>query len=300
MTTENALPRRIGVMFDRARPPEELTEFAQALEAHGVDDLWVVEDLGWAGAISAATLALAATRRIRIGIGISPAPLRNPALLAMELAVPARLFPGRLVAGIGHGVPEWMARVGAGSPTKLALLEETIDVVRTLLRGRTADVDGKAVRVRDVTLVHPPAEPPPVVAGVVRPRSLELSGRAADGTVMAEGQGPREIRAALAHIAAGAAAAGRADRPHELIVFTHLCVQDEQAAADALLAAVRAEYADWLGLPPDEVFFASGPAAACAERVASLWSAGARTVVLRPVGPDPLGQVLAVLPALRA
>ncbi|WP_143676126.1 LLM class flavin-dependent oxidoreductase, partial [Streptomyces milbemycinicus] len=150
--------RRIGVMFDRDRKPEELSAFARAVEEYGADDLWVVEDLGWAGAISSATLALAATERLRVGIGIAPAPLRSPALLAMELAMVARVFPGRFIAGVGHGVPEWMAQVGAASPTPLALLEETITVVRTLLRGETATLDGRAVHIDGVTLVHPPAE----------------------------------------------------------------------------------------------------------------------------------------------
>jgi AraC-like DNA-binding protein len=39
--------------------------------------LWVVEDLGWTGSISSAALALAASRRLRVSIGIAPAPLRN-------------------------------------------------------------------------------------------------------------------------------------------------------------------------------------------------------------------------------
>jgi alkanesulfonate monooxygenase SsuD/methylene tetrahydromethanopterin reductase-like flavin-dependent oxidoreductase (luciferase family) len=141
-----------------------------------VDDLWVVEDLGWNGGISAASLALGATQRLRVGIGIMPAPLRSPALLAMELATLARVFLGRLVAGIGHGVPEWMASVGVAARSPLALLEETISSVRALLRGERVELEGREVRLADIQLVHPPVEPPPVVAGVVRPRSLELSG----------------------------------------------------------------------------------------------------------------------------
>src|SRR5262245_28167612 len=127
---------RIGFMFDRDRAPEELPGFAAELDELGADDLWVVEDLGWAGSISAAAVALAATRRLRVGIGIAPAALRNPALLAMELATLARVYPGRLVPGLGHGVPEWMRRVGAERTRKLALLEESIVAIRALLTGQ--------------------------------------------------------------------------------------------------------------------------------------------------------------------
>ncbi|MEU1056733.1 LLM class flavin-dependent oxidoreductase, partial [Streptomyces sp. NPDC005876] len=184
---------RIGVMYDRDWVPEELPAFARRAEALGADDLWVVEDLRWNGGVSAAAVALGATERLRVGIGIAPAPLRSPALLAMELATLARVFPSRLVAGIGHGVREWMEQVGVAPRSPLALLEETITAVRALLHGERVTVDGREVRMDGIELVHPPAEPPPLVAGVVRPRSLELSGRVADGTLIAEGHGPRDL-----------------------------------------------------------------------------------------------------------
>jgi alkanesulfonate monooxygenase SsuD/methylene tetrahydromethanopterin reductase-like flavin-dependent oxidoreductase (luciferase family) len=289
-------------MFDRDHRPEELRDFARAAEETGVDDLWLVEDLGWAGSVSSAALAMAATERLRVGIGILPAPLRNPALLAMELGSLARLFPGRLVAGIGHGVPEWMAQVGAATPAKLALLEETITVVRALLGGETVTFQGRTVRVDGVRLVHPPAPDavPPLVTGVVRPRSLELSGRVADGTIVAEGQGPSRIAAALGHIATGRESAGAAgaERPHELILFTHLCVSDDAEHLAAATAPVVAEYSEWLGIPPAEVFLAAGDADTAARRIHSLWEAGAHTVVLRPIGDRPLDQLRAGLAAL--
>jgi 5,10-methylenetetrahydromethanopterin reductase len=52
-------------MYDRDWPPEGLPAFAREVEALGVDDLWVVEDLGWNGGVSAAA-ALAATQQLRV------------------------------------------------------------------------------------------------------------------------------------------------------------------------------------------------------------------------------------------
>ncbi|MGV9776395.1 LLM class flavin-dependent oxidoreductase [Streptosporangium sp. NPDC003464] len=277
---------RLGVMFDRDLPPESLIPFCRHLDAAEVDDVWVVEDLGWTGSISSAATALAVTERLRVGIGITPAPLRNPALLAMELGNLARMHPGRLAAGIGHGVQDWMRQVGALAPSPLALLEETIVAVRTLLRGETLTLQGRAVRIDGVSLVHPPATAPPVLAGVVRPRSLELSGRAAQGTILPEGVGPAQIAAAR-ELTGGDG--------HELVVFTHLYVGDD-ASVGARLAAGSAEF---LHLDPDEVVMAVGSPAAAADQVRSLWEAGADTVVLRPFGPDPLPQVDLVLAELR-
>lgn len=303
-------------MYDRAWAPEELPAFARAAEGLGVDELWVVEDLGWAGSMASAAAALAVTERLRVGIGIAPAPLRNPALLAMELGALARMFPGRLTAGVGHGVREWMVQVGAAPRSPLALLEETVTAVRGLLRGEEVTLDGREVRLDGVRLVHPPAVVPPVVAGVVRPRSLELSGRVADGTILAEGHGPADLEQARGLIAEGRAAqradgSGRAGvgmrvgdtdvadgAPHELTVFVFLCVEEDAERLRETVGETLAAHAAWLGRPVEELFAAVGPAAVVAARVRELWAAGASSVVLRAVGPEPFTQVEAVVGAL--
>ncbi|MER6943332.1 LLM class flavin-dependent oxidoreductase [Nonomuraea sp. NPDC000554] len=280
---------RLGVMFDRDLPPEQLVPFARELDRTTVDDLWVVEDLGWTGAISSAATALAVTSRIRVGIGITPAPLRNPALLAMELANLARLHPGRLAAGIGHGVQQWMRQVGAAAASPLALLEETITAVGALLRGETVTLHGREVRLDGVSLVHPPAEPPPILAGVLGPRSLALSGRVAQGTIVPEGLGPTQLPEIIEHIGAGPG--------HELVTFTYLYIGDD--AAEVTRPAAE-EQGRFLQVEPEQVVMATGSAKEAAEQVRSLWSAGAGTVAARPIGSDPLSHVTKLLAALQS
>ncbi|MEY9845127.1 LLM class flavin-dependent oxidoreductase [Streptacidiphilus sp. MAP5-3] len=284
---------RIGVMFDRSWDPAGLAAFARDAEALGVDDLWVVEDLGWNGGMTAAAVALGATERIRVGLGIAPAPLRSPALLAMEIATLARAFPRRFTAGIGHGVREWMRQVGVAPRSPLALLEETVTAVRGLLRGERVTVDGRELRMDGVELVHPPAPDamPPVLAGVVSPKSLELAGRVADGTLAVEGMGPDDLRAARA-----LAERGGAGPAYLLAVLAYLGVG---ADAETELHRAVAEHAAWLGRPVEQTFALSGTPAKAAAGVRALGAAGAGTVVLRPVGPDPLGQVATVLKELR-
>jgi len=294
--------QRLGVMFDRDRPVRELPGFCRELEAAGLDDLWLVEDLTWAGSIATAATALATTERLRIGIGVAPAPLRNPALLAMELAALAQLYPGRLVAGIGHGVPDWMAQAGAKVPAPLALLSETVSSVRQLLAGERVSVRGRYVTLTEIALAQPPAVPPPVVTGVIRPKSLRLSGRVADGTILAEGVGPAGIRSASTHIEQGRAERTE-DGPHELIVFTHLVVGAGSGESDASELAgatepIRAEFARVHGIAPAEVALADGSADEVAEKITALWTAGADTVVLRPVAAAPMAAVRRALAAL--
>jgi alkanesulfonate monooxygenase SsuD/methylene tetrahydromethanopterin reductase-like flavin-dependent oxidoreductase (luciferase family) len=278
---------RLGVMFDRGLQPEELIPFAQELDGTAVDDLWVVEDLGWTGAISSAATALAVTSRLRVGIGITPAPLRNPMLLAMELANLARLHPGRLAAGIGHGVRGWMRQVGAAPPSPLALLEEAITSVRALLRGETVTLHGRSVHLDGVSLVHPPAEPPPVLAGVLGPRSLALSGRVAQGTILPEGFSPEQLPTLVGHIGATA--------DHEVVAFIHLYIGPDAREATWDVAV---EQAGFLQIRPEEVVMASGSASEAADMVRRMWAAGAQTVAVRPFGADPLSHVTKLLAAL--
>ncbi len=221
----------LGVVLRPSLPPERLVEQAQAAEAAGAAELWLWEDCFYTGGIAATATALAVTTHIIVGIGILPAPVRNPAFAAMELATLARLYPGRLHVGIGHGVAEWMRQVGAKPASQLTLLSEVTVAVQALLHGETVTTEGRYVRLRGVTLDHPPARPPLVSLGVRGPKSLRLSGRYANGTVLDSAFAPGDIAGARAAIGEGLDEAGSA-APHRITVFAEPDA-DRQAFAAA-------------------------------------------------------------------
>jgi alkanesulfonate monooxygenase SsuD/methylene tetrahydromethanopterin reductase-like flavin-dependent oxidoreductase (luciferase family) len=137
---------------------------------------------------------------VTVGIGILPAVVRNPAFAAMELATLAGAFPGRVHAGIGHGVASWMEQVGAVPASWLTSIRETTDAVRELLHGRTVTMSGTHVRLDEVRLEFPPAVPPPVSLGVRGPRSVAVAGAHADGLVLAEPTPPPYVASARARL----------------------------------------------------------------------------------------------------
>ena len=295
-------PYRLGVMFAREGAPEELIPFAHLLEEGGADDMWLVEDLGWAGSVASAATALAATSRIRLGIGLAPAPLRNPALAAMEFAALARLHPGRLAVGMGHGVTDWMRQVGAAVPSPMALLEETVLAVRGLLGGEAVTLRGRAVSLDGVTLVHPPRVVPPVLVGGVGPRTLRLAGRVGQGVLLIEGLSPRRVADALALVTEGRAEAGAADQPQvpfETAALVYAHVTEDADAAARVVSEVQASSASFLGIEPVEVVVASGPGEVVLEQLMTLVDAGVETLVVHLMGPDQAGQVGALLAARR-
>ena len=223
----------LGFVVRPEHPPEDLPSLARRVEAGGFDELWLWEDCFFAGGIAAAATALAATSRIRVGLGIMPAPPRNPAFAAMEIAALERMHPGRFLPGIGHGVTPWMRQIGARPESQLTLLEETVAAIRSLLAGGEVTVDGRYVRLDGVRLDHPPAEPPPVSVGVRRARSLALSGRVADGTILSELSSVPYLRWAREQIAAR--------RPHRLTVYAWCSLDRDPDAARAALRPVVAE-----------------------------------------------------------
>lgn len=207
----------IGAMIRRDIPPEHVGVHAASL-APVFAELWVVEDVPFAGGISQLAEVLRCTDDIVVGHGIAPAPFRNPMALAMEWAALARRYPGRLHCGMGHGVQSWMADIGERVGSPLALLEETAVAVRQLLAGADPDLEGRYRSVRGWSLEFPPEVVPPFSLGAVGPRTLELSGRIAQGTIIPEGHGPEDVRRAAEHIQRGREQAGRVD-PHRLTVF---------------------------------------------------------------------------------
>ena len=126
----------LGVVFRPQLPPERLRALAQLADAAGIEELWLWEDCFREGGISAAAAALAWTERVRVGVGLLPVPLRNVALTAMEAATLHRLFPGRAILGLGHGVQDWMGQVGARVASPLTLLREYLPALRALLDGQ--------------------------------------------------------------------------------------------------------------------------------------------------------------------
>ena len=232
-----------GIMLPRDLDAARVLDFARLVDDLGFDEIWVVEDLAFRGGIAQAAAVLASTPRIRVGIGILPAAVRNVAFEAMELATLAQLFPGRLDIGIGHGMPGFLRAVGAWPERPLQFLEAHVRALRALLTGESVTADGRVV-LHDVAL-DPSARPdvvPDILLGVRGPRSLAVSGRIADGTVLAEPATPEYVRAARDQIAG--------TRPHRIVAYNVAAVADRDAEAVAdREARARVDRRAGLGAP---------------------------------------------------
>ncbi|MBZ9645748.1 LLM class flavin-dependent oxidoreductase [Streptomyces sp. PSKA30] len=268
----------LGAVFRPQLPPERLRALARLADETGLDQLWLWEDCFREGGISTAAAALAWTERVRVGVGLLPVPLRNVAITAMEAASLHRMFPGRAILGVGHGVQDWMGQVGARVESPVTLLREHLLALRALLNGERLTTEGRYVMLDDVALDWPPQTPVEVLAGATGPRTLRLSGEAADGTILTAATPPEGVRRARQLVDEGRKSADRTD-PHRIVVYLLTAT-----GADAA-ARLRAELtAEGLASVPD--LGVAGDAATVAEAVRSLSEAGADSVILQPTADE--------------
>jgi alkanesulfonate monooxygenase SsuD/methylene tetrahydromethanopterin reductase-like flavin-dependent oxidoreductase (luciferase family) len=313
----------VGVSFGSTIPVARLIESYRLAEQCGFEELWVHEDYFYHGGFAAAAMALTATARITVGIGIVSALVRHPAVTAMEIATLAGAHPGRLRVGIGHGAPEWMRQLGLQQKSPLGTLREVLTSVQRLLRGETLSQSG-LFHFDAVRLTYPSPDVP-LYTGVIGPKSLELSGELADGTVVTVMAGPKYIERAR-QITADAAARSARSRPHVLPTLSYCFIDRDGAAARR---AARAALAQMLALAgpdllthvygiddslrdmiargganvveaemPDEWidwFAAAGEPDQCLERLRSLRDAGSTSVVLALTDPATVRSSLGLL-----
>jgi alkanesulfonate monooxygenase SsuD/methylene tetrahydromethanopterin reductase-like flavin-dependent oxidoreductase (luciferase family) len=266
---------RVGAIFTPYSPPEALRDAAQAADDSRLPELWLWEDCFRESAFATASAVLAWTTHLRVGIGVAPMPLRNVALTAMEIATVERLFPGRLIPGVGHGVQPWMEQVGARVASPLTLMREYVPALRSLLAGEEVSTAGRHVSLDRVRLDWPPATPPAVMVAGEGAKTVRLTGEVGDGTVLPGGSNPDRVARTRDLVLEGRTAAGR-DDTYELVVFVSAAFGGDAARAQLTDDLVR-----WTGAA-DPALLVVGDPADVAAAVEPFFTAGATAVLLQP------------------
>ena len=198
--------------------------FARRAEELGFESLWITDHIvtarqfyrvGWLDALTTLSHVAAVTETVRLGTSILILPLRQPAVLAKEVATLQDLSGGRYVFGVGTGwyEPEFAA-CGVTKATRGERTDEVLDATLALLRGPGVAFHGRHYHLDGVTVEPHPALPPVWAAGgsqlahaaspeapVMHPRVLRRI-TAADGWIARPTSPPELIAADLALIRA--------------------------------------------------------------------------------------------------
>ncbi|WP_414468257.1 TIGR03557 family F420-dependent LLM class oxidoreductase [Methanobacterium sp. ACI-7] len=129
------------------------------------------------------------TDRIPIVTGVTCPTVRiHPAIIAQAAATAASMLPGRFIFGVGSGESlnehifgdEWPS-----TPTRIEMLEEAIDVIRTLWTEdeELVDYDGFYYNVENARIYTKPKELTPIYIAAEGDLACDLAGREGDGLI---------------------------------------------------------------------------------------------------------------------
>lgn len=152
----------IALPYNEARLVAKLSKMAEEADWDGVflgDYIWCEDPM------IALTAAAMTTDRIGLGTMVIPVPLRRPWKIASESVALDRLSNGRLILGLGTGAV-WMGwqsfpDEASSAKARAKMLDETIDILTLLYKGRQFDYDGEHYHLR-LSLMeerHYPARP---------------------------------------------------------------------------------------------------------------------------------------------
>jgi alkanesulfonate monooxygenase SsuD/methylene tetrahydromethanopterin reductase-like flavin-dependent oxidoreductase (luciferase family) len=162
---------RYGVSMPNAGDPKQLVDLAVSAEESGWDGFFVWDHLQLDAASRPpmhdpwVLLGAMAVRTSRVVLGplVTPVPRRRLGKLAKEITTLDHLSDGRVVFGVGLGVPPEDEYAAFGeSPrqrTHAAMLDEALPLLDTLLRGERVDHDGDHYRLH-VQLTPPTLQRP--------------------------------------------------------------------------------------------------------------------------------------------
>jgi G6PDH family F420-dependent oxidoreductase len=173
--------------------PRELVGQAVKAQQAGFEDLWISDHFHpwndqqghspfvWSviGAIAHAAPGMAVTTAVTC-----PTIRIHPAVIAQAAATSAVMLEGRFSLGVGSGEALNEHILGDHWPEadeRLEMLEEAVEVMRTLWEGGARDHRGRHYRVEHARIYDLPDEPPPVIVSGFGPKAIGLAARIGDG-----------------------------------------------------------------------------------------------------------------------
>ena len=227
---------------DHPLSPPALRQLSRRIESLGFDSIWAIDHFlpapmyarTWMDPFLTLTFVAANTTRVKVGPCVLVLPLRNPVHVARDAAALNWLSGERLVLGVGAGwnpiefEASQVSRSERGRRT-----DESIEILRRLLSGRSAAYSGKYFRFPELRIEPQPNRPPPIwVGGGSQPRGPGSTGDTAsvpesvivrvanaDGWISPSTSTPVLIESDWARIVAAARAAGRDPAG---IMFAHM------------------------------------------------------------------------------
>ena len=232
---------KLSVRLHGGIDPRRCIDLAVVADANGFDSVWFAENPFNRGVLPAASACAAATRRLRIGIGVFNPYNRHPTLIAMEIGALDELAQGRARLGLGSGIAAATERMGLSTDRPLAAARDAITIVRAMLAGGEVSYNGRVFSAREARLEYRPLRPDiPLLMAARGEQALALCGRIADGLMISNLCPPEFTRAAVETVCESARAAGRR-APADVVQYVPCAARPDRAEARRLAKATIGE-----------------------------------------------------------
>ena len=174
--------------------PAELVDQARMAEEAGFDALWISDhfhpwndEQGQSPFVWSVIGAVAQVCDLPVTTAVTcPTVRTHPAVIAQAAATSAVMLEGKFILGLGSGEALNEHILGEAWPTadvRLAMLEESVDVIRQLFTGATVSHRGEFYTVDTARLYTLPDQPPPIYLSGFGPKATSLAARIADGYI---------------------------------------------------------------------------------------------------------------------
>ena len=286
------LPTRERVM-EGHHETGPLLKLAEKAEGLGFDSIWVGDSVTARPRHDPLTLlaAVAArTKKVELGTAVLLPALRNPVLLAHQVATLDRLSEGRLILGIGiaadmPAIRREFEAMGVPFDKRVGRMNEAMRLCKALWTGQPVDWQGYWT-VKQGTVGPTPHRPggPPLWFGGGLPAGRARTGRLYDGW-FPNLPTPAEYPAQIAEVRLAAKAAGRDPAAITGAIYLTLAIDDDVKRADDKINDYLANYygVPAAGMRARQRSFA-GPVAGAAAWLKSYADAGATHLMLRFAG----------------
>jgi phthiodiolone/phenolphthiodiolone dimycocerosates ketoreductase len=198
--------------------------------------------------------------RMRLGVGVTDAGRRNPAVTAQAAATLHLLTRGRAILGIGTGEREGNEPYGVEWSKPVARFEEAMATIRALWdsKGELVDRDSPYFPLRNAIFDLPPyrGKWPQIWIAAHGPRMLRAVGRYGDGFFPALAHSPQEYARRLDAVRAAASDAGR--DPMSIVPAIWLPLVTGRTAAEVDDALESEVIKAWALTASDEFFAQHG------------------------------------------
>ncbi|GAA4545851.1 LLM class flavin-dependent oxidoreductase [Amycolatopsis samaneae] len=227
---------RAGVVVTAQPGVEDLAARAEEL---GLHSFWLNDTpMVHGDPFVALALCAKATRRIKLGIGVTSPALRSAPAAASGFASLNALAPGRIVCGVGTGNT---ARRALGMPpTTAATLERFTAALQDLCAGGSTE-HREGDRVRDIRFLHAGAhvnttDPIEFVVAALGPKAAAVAGRRGTGLVsfgLLDPTAWQALHHARRHAAPGTPHDPGARTDSYLVTALHVLAEGEDPDGDA-------------------------------------------------------------------